>query len=447
MSRIGRVRIIMTALCAFVLTGVVPAGAQDVKRDTVSLQLYFRSGEAGLDMQYRENGVRMEALLQQLHGAAEVSGTVKMRAGASLEGSVRKNRELAAERADNVEAWLRETAGVSSPVERTVVGEDWETMGDVVRGLDKPWTAAALDIIDNCPEFVVKDGKVVDSRKKRLMELSGEAAWNWLSQNCFAGLRKVELWLPVEMKEKAEADDEADAEAEANADSADADARSLSAADAADKADAENAAADGDAAAEQIVSQLAKDAADAEDAANGITPEAAKKMILALRTNLLLPALNVGAELPIGDHWSVGADWYYPWLWRMPDHKDCFQAVSLGLEGRYWFGERKQKLTGHSLGLFSYAGYYDFELDYKGYQGEFASVGLDYLYSLPLKSGLRMEFSFGAGYLFSLARSYQVYEEGGKGYKDKDMAKRVDYWGPLKATVSLVVPIYCKAKK
>ena len=172
--------------------------------------------------------------------------------------------------------------------------------------------------------------------------------------------------------------------------------------------------------------------------------ESSDPMTFAVRTNLLLPALNVGAELPLGQHWSVGADWYYPWLWRNPDHKDCVQALALGLEGRYWFGNRPLRLTGHSVGLFSYAGYYDLERDYSGYQGEFALAGIDYLYSHAFRNGLRLELSIGAGYFFSIARLYNVYEEGGKGYKDKDMAKRVEFFGPLKAGVSLVVPIYLK---
>lgn len=34
------------------------------------------------------------------------------------------------------------------------------------------------------------------------------------------------------------------------------------------------------------------------------------KPVVALRTNLLLPLLNFGVEVPIGNRWSVGADYY-----------------------------------------------------------------------------------------------------------------------------------------
>ena len=169
---------------------------------------------------------------------------------------------------------------------------------------------------------------------------------------------------------------------------------------------------------------------------------------VAIRTNLLLPAFNVGVEVPLGNQWSVGADWYYPWMFRWADHKDCTQALALNLEGRYWFGKdrtRERRLTGHSVGLYAMAGYYDLERNYKGYQGEFVTAGIDYLYACPVFwKRLRLELSLGVGYFYSLARSYEVYTEGGKGYKDKDMAKRIQFFGPTKANVTLVIPIYCK---
>ena len=63
------------------------------------------------------------------------------------------------------------------------------------------------------------------------------------------------------------------------------------------------------------------------------------------------------------------------------------------------------------------------ERNYKGLQGEFVLTGIDYLYALPLGKHVRMEFSLGLGYFYSQAREYTVYTQGGKGYKEKDMAK------------------------
>ena len=169
--------------------------------------------------------------------------------------------------------------------------------------------------------------------------------------------------------------------------------------------------------------------------------------VAAARTNLLVPGFNFGVEVPIGNRWSVGADYYYPWLSRRADHKDCFQLLGLGFEGRYWFGKNRtasDRLRGHSIGLSAYSGYYDVERSFVGHQGEFAAVCLDYLYAMPIfNDKVNLEFNIGAGYLYSYARPYEVFEPGGKAFKE-GFIKNVHWFGPLKAGVSLVVPIRVK---
>ena len=173
---------------------------------------------------------------------------------------------------------------------------------------------------------------------------------------------------------------------------------------------------------------------------------------LSLRTNLLLPLLNVGLELPIGNRWSVAADVYYPWLFRSDDHKNCLQAAAVSAEGRYWLGKRHRdgaenriyRLQGHSIGAFGAVGKYDFEHNYKGDQGEFWVAGIDYLYAVPVCKGrMHIELSVAVGYFQAKAYSYHVYEQpGGKGYyDDRNFRKVMRYAGPVKATVALVIPL------
>ena len=173
---------------------------------------------------------------------------------------------------------------------------------------------------------------------------------------------------------------------------------------------------------------------------------------IALRTNALaIPLLNLGVEVPFAPHWTVGADAYYPWIPRPRQSEGvdytgrCLQALAGNLEGRYWFSEA---LRGHSVGAFVMAGWYDLEYNFHGYQGGFGSIGLDYLYAIPVfKNKLRLEFSLGLGFFLSRAREYRVYESGGQAYSDKDMAKDISYFGPVKAGVSVVVPITITRKK
>jgi outer membrane protein OmpA-like peptidoglycan-associated protein len=175
-----------------------------------------------------------------------------------------------------------------------------------------------------------------------------------------------------------------------------------------------------------------------------------RKLLFALRSNLLVPALNLGVEVPIGNHWSVGADYYYPWVWPKRDNKNCFEFLGWGIEGRYWFGRNRtifDRLQGHSIGLYGYAGYYDFERNYHGHQGEFVNVGLDYTYAMAVgkRKQLHFEFSLGVGYIYSEARKYTVIEPGAPLISDK-ITRKIGFFGPTKANISLVVPIFQKVK-
>ncbi len=172
--------------------------------------------------------------------------------------------------------------------------------------------------------------------------------------------------------------------------------------------------------------------------------------VFAFRSNLLVPLANIGVILPLGNRFSVAADWYSPWIFRRSNHKNCFQFQMANAEVRYWLGSkhtsdpdnRQYRLTGHSLAAYIYGGKYDFERDYSGHQGEFWSAGIDYTYAIPAcNNRLRWEFSISAGYLRNQSYAYDVFTEGGKLYTRSADRKVVRYVGPTKVAVSLVIPI------
>lgn len=183
-------------------------------------------------------------------------------------------------------------------------------------------------------------------------------------------------------------------------------------------------------------------------------PEPENKLIMAFRTNILaVPLANVGIEVPIGNSWSVSTDVYYPWIWRDKYHKDCFEFWAMDLDVRYWFRGKKDsnpyhRLRGHSVGAYIAAGYYDFQREWFGYQGEFINAGLDYMYSVPaFKGRMRFQFELGIGYIYSPARVYDVFDEYGLLYRRRGTMQYTRWFGPTRAQVSIVIPIFADMNK
>ena len=178
-----------------------------------------------------------------------------------------------------------------------------------------------------------------------------------------------------------------------------------------------------------------------------------RERIMAIRSNLLLPLMNVGVEYPISKHWSIEADWNYPWIWPRKANKDCIEMLALCAGARWWMRDPKDKtwrgrtdLTGPSLGITLLLGYYDFERNYEGGQGEFGGLSVDFTWAILLgrRGRAHMEFTIGAGYLYTPSRTYHVEREEGKLLYDE---RHVNHWlGPTRAAVSIVFPISRKVK-
>lgn len=179
-----------------------------------------------------------------------------------------------------------------------------------------------------------------------------------------------------------------------------------------------------------------------------------RQMIMAGRTNLLVPGLNFGVEIPIGRHVSIGADYWYPW-WLADSNKYCGEMLGWFIDGKYWFTGRNgkyewtraDKLKGHAIGVYAGGGYYDYQKRRSGYQGEYIDFGVDYTYGLPIgrKKWMRMEFNIGLGCILTQARHYTPTS----GYEDliKDPGVKQNYYtffGPTRAGISFLLPIITK---
>ncbi|MGN0091968.1 MAG: DUF3575 domain-containing protein [Alistipes sp.] len=413
------------------------AAQNSMSADTVSTCVYYKYGYSTFGDSYKGNKERLDAVaehianVQQNHSRHIISLSVI--GGASPDGSSTHNKRLALRRASNLGKYLSERVNVSlSAINISSLGIDWGGVIATVSQARKPYRDEVVAIIDNTPEWIYSNGKIVDGRKRRLMNLHGGNVWRDMQKDVFPALRKGEIIVVCDAPRSTEV-----VSVPATAD------------------EPQTLAAD---TTTTIVSEHTQPtsvcnpqpAQTAETPATARSAERLRKTVVALRTNLLLPLLNFGIEIPIGNRWSVGADYYYPWSWRKDNHKNCFELLFWSVEGRYWFGKQhtaesgneRYRLTGHSAGVYAAGGYYDIEHNYSGHQGTCYSVGVDYLYSLPVARGkANFEFSLAVGYIYSYAQPYYVREENGRLFRKRGIKNRISYLGPTKATVSLVVPI------
>lgn len=182
---------------------------------------------------------------------------------------------------------------------------------------------------------------------------------------------------------------------------------------------------------------------------------------VALRTNVLLPLMNVGVEVLLGDNWIVEADWYYPWIrpeWLR--NRVCVEALHASAGARYRLGKPSKdgRLTGHSVGLTLGWATYDFGMPkrfyrllkqevegnwvMKGVQGWAVSASAVYVYSFPVGRRLRMEAGVALGAVYHQDVKYVQYDEGGRLLRDARMLEdRGWYFGPTGLFLNLIIPL------
>lgn len=187
-----------------------------------------------------------------------------------------------------------------------------------------------------------------------------------------------------------------------------------------------------------------------------------RHQLFALKTNLLfdlVTAVNGAIEVPIGRQFSLSADVVWPWWVDNKHNQWALQMGNVALEWRWyirkwkrhstyaaWTEERNAPLRGFFLGIHADAGYYDFELDGDGKQGEFFSAGLTLGWQKRLSKYFNMEFSLGLGAANHRYRSYEASEDERHLWK-LDTKVNKWYFGPTKAKISLVWLLHQKCKK
>ena len=377
-----------------------------------SLRIPFRKNYSTIDFNNRAIKQQLETFSKGIDslfriGQGKNIKSITIYSGTSPEGAYRKNKDLAARRAEEMVRYLK--ANTPASPDLFVVhskGIEWDGLIEQVKSRrDMPYQQEMLEILENTPEYIFKDNILVDGRKRRTEMLHGGKPYWWMYNNLFQNIRyasaRVHLnsstCAPDKIQNKGTVPEEEDTECRT------------------------------------CVSEMTPP----------VFPEIEKPerkpLQFALKTNLLYDAatiLNAGIEFYLGRNWTTSANWMYSW-WKT-DRKHWYWRTYGGeLAVRKWLGRQAKEriFSGHHLGLYSQLFTYDFETGKKGQLSKFTyTIGLEYGYSLPITPRLNLDFATGLGYMSGEFKEYLPIDNC---YVWQATKKR-KMFGPTKAEVSLV---------
>lgn len=397
------------------------------RADTIRSRFYFPVGSAVLDLSYRGNGTILDSALAGISSRQRHSKLlrVNLRSGASPEGSLGLNKRLSERRLAALRAVFQERLSLpASSFVCSSMGEDWDGLYSLVKESEMPYREKVLHIIRHTPVWVVRNGVVVDSRKRQLMNLQGGSVWNYMNEHFFPELRNCSV---------VECDFESVNTGKTGKNVPDTIYIKADTIFHHIKVDT------------VIVRVLVEPDADQPVT---VANKGCRLFYMGLKTNLLYDVLlvpNIGAEFYLGKGWSIGGNWMYAWWHNNPRHR-YWRLYGGEANLRKYFGTREGKspLSGHHVGVYGQLVTYDFEFGGKGIMGgkpggtiydkSHFGIGVEYGYSKPVARRLNLDFSIGVGYL---GGDYYEYVPKGEYYLWQATKKR-NWFGPTKAEISLV---------
>ena len=394
----------------FLALGLQTAAAQENDKEVC---IEFRVGSSVLDPNFGNNTSNLNDVIEflnKIRNNEDIELTkVTFCGSASPEGDKARNIKLAQNRCASMEQYVRQHINLPEDIiNRQEWSDSWRKLAYYVEHSDMPEKKEVLHELLETQEYTYnKQGKLIDSRKKRLMELNYGRTWKYMLDEFFPSVRNASAIL-VTLRKKQEV-----------------------------------------AAAPVVETPVVEPAPVAETPAQ---PEPIvdnkSSAYFALKTNMLYDALlvpNIGVEFSLGNRWSIAADWMYGWWSRNKSHR-YWRIYGGGLSLRKYFGAMaaEKPLQGHHIGINAQMLTYDFEFGGTGYMGGEPggtlwdrmnyTIGAEYGYSLPIARRLNIDFSIAAGYMGGRYYEYIPLD----GHNVWQATKNRHWVGPTKVEVSLV---------
>lgn len=383
--------------------------------DSVDVRVYFKQGYSIIDMQYKDNKNSLGMLADKIADIRKDSLarilSVSVTGAASPEGRSSFNKKLSRRRAATaiglINGYLPEPKTVNGK------GDDWQGLTTIVEGSDYVYKNEVLHILNNVPEWIYRNGVIVDGKKRRLGMLKGGKAWRYMLAHYFPELRNATIRVVYSVKQETPKP-EPPAPTEP----------------------------------EQPVTEPSTDLVLEDTVMVQPESEQQRRMLsFAIKTNglydlALVP--NIGVEFFLNNGWTVGANWMYAW-WNSNRRHRYWRTYGGEVEVRKYLKQTSDDIpySGHYVGIYADALTYDFEFGGKGYMGGKPGgtlwdrinyiVGAEYGYSMPIAHRLNIDFGIGIGYMGGTYYEYEPIDD----HYVWQATKQRKWFGPTKAEITL----------
>lgn len=417
------------------------AASAAAPRSAVASGVHFPLSGTSVEPDHAANSAALAAIANLLESnKPEDVDSVVVTSGCSIDGTVAHNSRVSRERGNALVNWIADNyPEYKSKLVLDSRGEDWDALREAVASdsnLSAEQKSEALDIIDS------KGGA---DRKEAA--LRGLDSWSYLQESilpqtryAYARIARVSILKPEESpvlihpELTVELEDSTDILVQPN--------DTLVVADSLMQVDTI-------AYAREIPAEEQPTVAD--------TVIRERTPLFALTTNLLYTSatvltgfhsvpLTIGVEVPVGQHWSVYSNYMATAPWRAWDNNaECAELIHLDLGAKWYPGGSFYKPFVHNPnrevldGWYAYgavgAGYYDFEHNGKGYQGEEILGTLGLGYGLNLGKNWSLDFALGVGPMFTQYRYYIA--RNNNQYLAFQYSGTMQYFGVTDAKVTL----------
>ena len=364
-----------------------------------SVRIYYRLGYRYVEPAFRNNKVELNRFIQAVK-EAEQSGKLEkivVRSYTSPDGTNPANLRLAALRADSLESYLlQHTSLPVQYVEKRSDGIAWDLLRETVANSDMQYKDEILEVLDS-PEWVYDaNDRVIDGRKRKLMNLRGGEPYRYMYREVFPDLRgSIAMLLYVREEEPVKPALEPVAEPEPEKEPP---------------------------VKEEPVQQEPPVTTPVEETVTEEKSDDDFRPLIAIKTNLLYWATvmpdfksytfvpNLELEWFINNRWSLAGEGSFA-NWRYRDNR-WFGISSWSVEPRWWLnGDGRFRWL--YIGAYGQVGDYDVqdnETDWNGNTGKLWGLGLSAGVAIPFSKHFGLEVGIRAGYRHSKVKSY-TYEE------------------------------------